>query len=234
MKSSKRGGKSSPAKRRYDSDSDSGSESESESSHGDGDHVEPQPGKRPRASYAASFDAVVKRQKLKTLKDGSHTFKSAITDDTHVLDQNMHETFPKAAKKGGFITQRPALDHHPLQYALLEKAHDERVHAERAKKMGRRLSVDLADGFARAAADHKNLRVVTHAEHVASGASQKKADFSSAQMKRAHAFIESHMPAVVSGPGTPFGRPKWHTSLTAASTAAPARTIFTRSSKGRK
>lgn len=215
--------------------SDSGGDdsgSESDSSHSDDDHVEPSRGKRARAPYAVSFSAVAVRQNMTRQADGTHTFDSAVTPHrVNTLDANQNETFAKSAKKGGSITQRPALDHATFQYALLERVHDERVHRERARGPGRRLSIDLLHGFAGAAADPSNLRIVTHDEHVAFGPSQRKADFSNAQVKAADAFIEAHMPAHPNTPGAYFSRPKYHTPLAPAAAAAAAPSMSLRPRK---
>lgn len=187
------------------------------------DYFEATSGGRPRPSYASSFPDVAKEQAMKRSNSGNHyTFESAINPGVfHTLDSLQRESIPQKPKGGKprpNLLQHPAMDHYPVQFAALQEVHDSTVTQERQKAqqgLKRRHSVDLHDAFSAATKDQKNLRLVTHPEHVSQGASTKRGNFSAAKSKQAKTFYESHLPSI---PSTPTrqkqfdqSRPKSHT-----------------------
>lgn len=176
-----------PPKRKHDDESDDEAYVDASDSRG-----------QSRPAYSQARKAVAARQKLRRTASGNLEYKSAVTPNTwNKLDSKGRETFPKQAHKGGSITQQPALDH-VVQYAALNEHYHASVEAERdkaAKALKRTDSFDLHRTFQGAVADDTNLRLVSHAEHVAAGGSKRTGGFTSKEKRDARALFDKHVPA---------------------------------------
>lgn len=184
-------------------------------------YVDPSEGqKRTRPTYANQFKTVAQRQNLEQQSDGSYLIDSVVTPGLrHKLDSQMRETVPNHHGKYGTVQQKPALDH-KIQFANLQEQYDQLVTAERDKAtngLKRRSSFDLGQAFERAVADPDNLSIKTHSEHVNTGGSLRRGQFSQQEQNAARQLIESHYDTnnehSQEWSQNNWGRPKWATPL---------------------
>lgn len=169
----------------------------------DGAYVDPsETARQPRPSYESSRAAVEAAQNMQRTASGNWTYESVITPGTwHKLDSRKREEVKRSAKKAHKAPklQKPALDHGE-QFAALKQVYASEVQAERAKGLVRTSSFDLFDAFKNATKDPSNLRLLSRQEHLDQGGTKRANQFSAAELKRAQAIFQSHLPST---PGTP-------------------------------